>query len=287
VNAPPSRAPVTGGRSAGPRRFDFLGPPREEGELGWLAHYRVRRLLGEGGVGLVFLAEDTQLSRPVALKVIKPEIADAPGVHSRFVRETQATAAIKHDHIVMIYQVGRDNDIHFLAMEHLQGPSLQSWLERGRKPSVDVVLRINSEPLTIAKLRGKVVLVHFWTNGCSNCVNNYPHNRAWQKRYADKGVVIIGIHTPETSGEGNVERIKAQAAKHGLPFPIAVDNDGANWTTWNNRSWPTVYVVDRRGIVRYGWEGELIRSPEISCAPVPRVVSIGQDRSGLGITPGA
>ena len=116
---------------------------------------------------------------------------------------------------------------------------------------------INSEPLTMAALRGKVVLVHFWTNGCYNCVNNYPHYRAWQERYADRDVVIVGIHTPETPGERDVERIKAQAVKHGLKFPIAVDNDGSYWKAWNNRSWPTVYVVDRCGIVRYGWEGEL------------------------------
>jgi peroxiredoxin len=121
----------------------------------------------------------------------------------------------------------------------------------------DVTRWINSEPLTMAKLRGKVVLVHFWTHGCSNCVNNYPHYRAWRERYAGKDVVIVGVHTPETPGEREVERVKAQAAKHGLKFPIAVDNDASNWSAWNNRYWPTVYVVDRRGIVRYGWEGEL------------------------------
>ena len=116
---------------------------------------------------------------------------------------------------------------------------------------------INSGPLTMAKLRGKVVLVHFWTNGCYNCKNNYPHYKAWQERYAGKDVVIVGIHTPETPGERDVDRIKAQAAKHGLKFPIAVDNDRSNWNAWNNRYWPTVYVVDRQGRVRYGWEGEL------------------------------
>jgi thiol-disulfide isomerase/thioredoxin len=116
---------------------------------------------------------------------------------------------------------------------------------------------INSQPLSIAKLRGKVVVVHFWTNGCYNCVNNYPHYRAWQERYADKDVVIVGIHTPETPGERDLERIKAQASKHGLKFPIAVDNDLSNWNAWENRCWPTVYVVDRRGVARYGWEGEL------------------------------
>ena len=121
----------------------------------------------------------------------------------------------------------------------------------------DVTEWINSDPLSMAKLRGKVVLVHFWTNGCYNCKNNYAHYKAWQERYAGKDVAIVGIHTPETSGEHDIERIKTQAAKHGLNFAIAVDNDGDNWKAWNNRYWPTVYVVDRRGRVRYGWEGEL------------------------------
>jgi peroxiredoxin len=121
----------------------------------------------------------------------------------------------------------------------------------------EVTAWLNSEPLSMAKLRGKVVVVHFWTNGCYNCVNNYPHYKAWQNRYTHKDVVIIGIHTPETPGERDIGRIKAQAAQHGLKFPIAVDNSMANWNAWENRCWPTVYVVDRHGIVRYGWEGEL------------------------------
>ena len=116
---------------------------------------------------------------------------------------------------------------------------------------------INSEPLTFKQLRGKVVVVHFWTNGCYNCRNNYEHYRSWQKRYEGKDVVIIGIHTPETSGEHDIARIEQQASKHGLKFPIAVDNDGVNWQAWKNQYWPAVYVVDRKGEVRYGWEGEL------------------------------
>jgi thiol-disulfide isomerase/thioredoxin len=116
---------------------------------------------------------------------------------------------------------------------------------------------INSDALSLDKLRGKVVIVHFWTNGCYNCANNYPHYKAWQERYADKDVVIVGIHTPKTAGERDIDRIKAQASKNGLKFPTAVDNDASNWKAWNNRYWPTVYVVDRRGVVRYGWEGEL------------------------------
>jgi serine/threonine protein kinase/regulation of enolase protein 1 (concanavalin A-like superfamily) len=125
--------------------FAFLDPPKGPDELGWLAHYRVLKVIGEGGMGLVLRAEDSQLARPVALKVIRPELADAPTVASRFAREARLAAAIKHDHIVTIYQVGQHRDVAYLAMEYLQGISLQGWLDRGRKPSVDLILRIGRE----------------------------------------------------------------------------------------------------------------------------------------------
>jgi serine/threonine protein kinase/regulation of enolase protein 1 (concanavalin A-like superfamily) len=141
----PPAATVPGGPSTSHERVAFLGSPQAVGELGWLAHYRVLRLLGEGGMGLVFLAEDSLLSRPVALKIIRPEIADTAGIAQRFMREARATAAIKHDHIVTIYQVGQENGIPFLAMEYLQGMSLAQWFDRGHCPSVELVLRIGRE----------------------------------------------------------------------------------------------------------------------------------------------
>ncbi|MGO9917129.1 MAG: protein kinase domain-containing protein [Isosphaeraceae bacterium] len=134
-----------GGPPAGHKRIDFLSPPRAPGELGWLAHYRVLRLLGEGGMGIVFRAEDSLLSRPVALKVIRPEVADTPGIAQRFMREARATAALEHDHIVTVYQVGQENGIPFLAMEYLKGTSLAEWLARGHRPSVELALRIGRE----------------------------------------------------------------------------------------------------------------------------------------------
>lgn len=117
---------------------------------------------------------------------------------------------------------------------------------------------LNSKPLKLAGQKGKVVVVHFWTNGCINCIHNYPHLRAWQDRYKDeKKFLIVGIHTPEFAAEKDVKRIKARMEKNKLTFPVAVDNEGANWKAWGNRYWPCVYVVDKTGAVRQRWEGEL------------------------------
>ncbi|MBN1489159.1 MAG: redoxin domain-containing protein, partial [Phycisphaerae bacterium] len=84
---------------------------------------------------------------------------------------------------------------------------------------------LNSEPLTMSELRGRVVAVHFWTFGCSNCIHNYPWYKGWQEDYADKGLTIVGIHTPETTGEHKVESVQAKAKENGLIFPILIDND--------------------------------------------------------------
>jgi thiol-disulfide isomerase/thioredoxin len=117
---------------------------------------------------------------------------------------------------------------------------------------------VNSTPFKLADLKGKVVVVHFWTNGCINCVHNYPHYRAWQDRYKDeKGLQIVSVHTPEFEAEKNVDRIKERMAKNKLTFPVAVDNDGATWKAWGNRYWPSIYLVDKTGAVRSRWEGEL------------------------------
>lgn len=116
---------------------------------------------------------------------------------------------------------------------------------------------LQSKPLTLASLRGQVVVVHFWTFGCVNCIHNYPAYKAWQQKYAGKGVTIVGIHTPEFQGEADVKRIRAKAEENGLKFPIAVDNGGRNWKNWKNRYWPSIYLIDKKGLVRYRWEGEL------------------------------
>jgi peroxiredoxin len=116
---------------------------------------------------------------------------------------------------------------------------------------------LQSEPLKLAGLRGQVVVVHFWTFDCINCIHNYPAYRAWQERFGGKGATIIGVHTPEFEYEADVKQVRAKAEQNGLRFPIVIDNGRRNWEKWNNRYWPAIYLIDKQGRVRYRWEGEL------------------------------
>jgi serine/threonine protein kinase len=114
-------------------------------ELQQLAHYRVIKQLGAGGMGMVYLAEDTKLERRVALKVMRPELAAVPLHAQRFRREALATAKIENDHIVTIFQVDIENGVPFLAMQYLQGESMESWLQRGQRPTPGQAARIGRE----------------------------------------------------------------------------------------------------------------------------------------------
>jgi cytochrome c biogenesis protein CcdA/thiol-disulfide isomerase/thioredoxin len=111
-------------------------------------------------------------------------------------------------------------------------------------------------PLSLRQLRGRVVLVDFWTYTCINCIRTLPYVRAWDQRYRRRGLTIVGVHTPEFPFErdaGNVERAIGQ---NGLRYPVAQDNDYATWDAWSNQYWPAKYLIDARGRVRYAHFGE-------------------------------
>ena len=114
----------------------------------------------------------------------------------------------------------------------------------------------NSEPLTIAGLRGKVVLVDFWTYTCINCIRTLPYIEAWHEKYADKGLVVIGVHTPEFAFEKNPENVAAAIKDFGLTYPVMQDNDYATWNAYNNRYWPAKYFIDKNGKIRWTHFGE-------------------------------
>ena len=115
---------------------------------------------------------------------------------------------------------------------------------------------INSPPLTLASLRGKVVLLDFWTYSCINCLRTLPYIEAWSKKYAPDGLVIIGLSDPEFQFEKKYENVLAAVRKNGLTYPIALDNDHQTWDAYHNEYWPAKYLIDRDGNLRYFHFGE-------------------------------
>ena len=115
---------------------------------------------------------------------------------------------------------------------------------------------LNSEPLTLAGLRGKVVLVDFWTLACGNCIATLPHVAKWDERYREKGLVVVGVHTPETPEEAKPDAIEAAVQRFGIRYPIAEDGAYATWKAYGNQYWPAVYLIDKRGAIAHSWSGE-------------------------------
>ena len=115
---------------------------------------------------------------------------------------------------------------------------------------------LNSQPLTAAGLRGKVVLVDFWTYSCINWRRTLPYVRAWAEKYKDQGLVVIGVHTPEFAFEKNVENVRWAAKDMKIDYPIAIDSDHAIWRAFNNDYWPALYFVDAQGHIRHHQFGE-------------------------------
>lgn len=114
-----------------------------------------------------------------------------------------------------------------------------------------------TEKVTLESLRGQVVLVHFYAFQCHNCVANFRHYKRWDESLRSRGIRLIGIQTPETPAERDPEKVSAAAKKEGFQFPVLIDVDNKNWDAWGNTMWPTVYVVDKKGYIRFWWQGEL------------------------------
>ena len=115
---------------------------------------------------------------------------------------------------------------------------------------------LNSKPLTGAELRGKVVLVEFWTYTCVNWLRTLPYVRAWAKKYHDKGLVVIGVHTPEFGFEKNLDNIRRAMKEMHIEYPVAVDSNYAIWNAFGNEYWPAMYFIDAQGRIRHHHFGE-------------------------------
>lgn len=115
---------------------------------------------------------------------------------------------------------------------------------------------LNSTPLEMRELRGKVVLVDFWTYSCINCLRTLPYMTRWHEKYKDRGLVVIGVHTPEYAFEKSTESVQTAIKRYGIRYAVAQDNRYATWKAYDNQYWPALYLVDRKGRIVYKHFGE-------------------------------
>jgi len=144
-------------------------------------------------------------------------------------------------------------------------------------PELSAESWINSDPLTIGSLCGRVAIVEFWTFACRNCQNVEPRLKAWHDEYGESGLVIVGVHTPELPFERDATRVGRYVRDNGILYPVAIDNAFATWKRYDTWAWPTIYVIDKRGTIRHvrvgegGYAGtekvirELLAEPDPEC----------------------
>ncbi|MEO3728074.1 cytochrome c biogenesis protein DipZ [Pseudomonas syringae] len=139
----------------------------------------------------------------------------------------------------------------------VRADSPEDEASKGAMPSLSGAVQwLNSPELSAESLRGKVVLVDFWTYDCINCQHTLPYVKEWEKKYGKDGLVVIGVHTPEYGYERIIDNVKDQVKKLGITYPVAIDNNYAIWRNFDNQYWPAHYLVDAKGQVRYTHFGE-------------------------------
>jgi thiol-disulfide isomerase/thioredoxin len=152
------------------------------------------------------------------------------------------------------------NDLQQNAFVSLLGQPMDLSQVRSiacKAPEIESETWINSPPVRLSDLRGKVTAVHFYAFGCGNCVRSLPYYNDWHEHFDADVFNIIGIHRPETERERDVEKVIEKAKQAGMEYPIAIDNNSLAWNAWGNHTWPTTYLIDKNGYVRYWWYGEL------------------------------
>jgi thiol-disulfide isomerase/thioredoxin len=148
-----------------------------------------------------------------------------------------------------------------LAMqaEAVCGASGPSFYDYGPAPEFAGIEQwLNTDPLSLANLRGKVVLVDFWTYSCINCLRTLPHVSRWYEKFRDRGLVVIGVHTPEFGYERLTRNVQAAIGRFGIAYPVAQDNHYTTWKAFDNEYWPATYLIDRNGhvVLKHVGEGD-------------------------------
>ncbi len=183
-------------------------------------------------------------------KVIQAKLLDVFPSYTTFLTELESNEKVKEQLDIL---KGKKNKTPTIK-EMMPQASLTNL---GRAPEfVGITNWINSEPLTMQALKGKVVLVDFWTYTCINCIRTLPYVTSWYEKYKDKGFVVVGVHTPEFEFEKKTENVLQAIKQYNIRYPVAQDNNFSTWQAYNNQYWPAKYLVDHQGNVRYTHFGE-------------------------------
>lgn len=182
-------------------------------------------------------------------KVIQVKLLDAIPSYSNFLYKLESAKSVKE-------QLDKLRDMKEEAKKDI--PKVSSLTSFGNAPDfVGINHWINTDKaLTLTDLRGKVVLVDFWTYTCINCIRTLPFVTGWYEKYKDKGFVVVGVHTPEFEFEKKTENVLQAIKQYKISYPVAQDNDYATWNAYNNRYWPAKYLVDSKGVIRKVHFGE-------------------------------
>ena len=222
------------------------------------------------------LGAEEWLRRALGAAVVGSAVAIAFGLDTGFLARVSTASATRIEHALFgrfMLQRGADREEDLLSSgpammagknAMMAGSAMMSARGRagalpveGAMPPLDGVTQwLNSEPLTREGLRGKVVLVDFWTYSCINCIRALPFVEAWHEKYRDQGLVVIGAHTPEFAFEKDLSNVGREVADLGLTYAIAVDNDYAVWRAFANQYWPAHYFIDAMGNIRHTHFGE-------------------------------
>lgn len=212
-------------------------------------------LAGRGLVGCLKLSLPitTWLRRGTGVVVLLAAMAIGTGTDDRLLAATssQQSATLEKS---LLENVPKAIDYVVSKAGASTMPTLQS---QGTMPALDGAVQwLNSPPLSRESLRGKVVLVDFWTYDCINCQHTLPYVNGWAKKYEKDGLVVIGVHTPEYGYEKIIDNVREQVRKLDIHYPVAIDNQYAIWRAFDNQYWPAHYFIDAKGQVRYSHFGE-------------------------------
>ena len=258
VMADPGRggAPLSGDRAPLVRREK--GPP---GLRVVQMITRARLLLTVAGIALLALLGAAACSSDEPPEPSAPEPATAPSAPARAVAQTPAA-----DTETSVVQVAAKDSAAAESGATLSEPEAVEGATKVVGPRsgdedlapelTDITAWLNSEPFTLESTRGSVVLIDFWTYTCINCIRTLPYLKDWHEKYADEGLLIVGVHAPEFQFEHELENVRGAVGKFGLEYPIAQDNNYGTWRAYKNRAWPAKYLIDKDGYIRYTHFGE-------------------------------